>query len=229
MGVNDEHFHGNDDTTLRRRMKSVSERLRALGPGALHGIRRGIEKESLRVRPDGTLAATPHPAGLGSALTHPHVTTDFSEAQLELITGVHAGVESCLEELTAIHQARLPADRRRAAVGASMPCGLPRTTPFPSAATAAPTSAGRRPSTASASRTATAGACRPSPASTTTSLPDAPAAPGGGSNDEYFALIRNFRRHSWLLLYLFGASPAVCSSFVEGRAHELETLGPGTL
>ena len=43
----------------------------------------------------------------------------------------------------------------------------------------------------------------------------------------YFALIRNFRRHAWLLLYLFGASPAVCSSFVAGRAHELQPLADG--
>ena len=53
---------------------------------AIKSIRRGIEKESLRVRPDGSLAATAHPAGLGSPLTHPQITTDFSEAQLELIT-----------------------------------------------------------------------------------------------------------------------------------------------
>ena len=52
--------------------------------------------------------------------------------------------------------------------------------------------------------------------------------PGAQSNDAYFALIRNFRRHSWLLLYLFGASPAVCSSFVAGRPHELQRLGEGT-
>ncbi len=52
--------------------------------------------------------------------------------------------------------------------------------------------------------------------------------PGVG-NDEYFALIRNFRRHAFLLLYLFGASPAVCSSFVAGREHELQTLTPHTL
>ena len=48
------------------------------------------------------------------------------------------------------------------------------------------------------------------------------------SNDAYFALIRNFRRHSWLLLYLFGASPAVCASFVADRAHELERLSEDT-
>ena len=67
----------------------LHQRLDALAPESLANLRRGIEKESLRVRPDGTLATTPHPAALGSALTHPHITTDFSESQLELITGVH--------------------------------------------------------------------------------------------------------------------------------------------
>jgi glutamate--cysteine ligase len=52
--------------------------------------------------------------------------------------------------------------------------------------------------------------------------------PGLG-NAGYFALIRNFRRHGWLLLYLFGASPAVCASFVDGRPHALRELRPGTL
>src|SRR5207247_8646314 len=49
------------------------------------------------------------------------------------------------------------------------------------------------------------------------------------ASEGYFALIRNFRRHAWLLLALFGASPAVCASFVEGRKHALEELAPGTL
>ena len=48
-------------------------------------------------------------------------------------------------------------------------------------------------------------------------------------NDAYFSLIRNFRRHSWLLLYLFGASPAVCATFVAGRTHRLQQLKSGTL
>src|SRR6185436_16497424 len=51
----------------------------------------------------------------------------------------------------------------------------------------------------------------------------------GVTSEEYFGLIRNFRRRSWLLLYLFGASPAVCPSFVEGRPHELLPLAPGSL
>ncbi len=45
----------------------------------------------------------------------------------------------------------------------------------------------------------------------------------------YFGLIRNFRRRSWLLLYLFGASPAACSSFLAGHPHGLQSLEGGTL
>jgi len=52
--------------------------------------------------------------------------------------------------------------------------------------------------------------------------------PGLGE-DDYFALIRNFRRHSFVLLTLFGASPAVCQSFVEDRKHELQRLSEYTL
>ena len=51
----------------------------------LTGIRRGLEKESLRSQANGRLVTTPHPIALGSALTHPHITTDFSESQVELI------------------------------------------------------------------------------------------------------------------------------------------------
>ena len=82
----------------------LQERLRTLPAGALAGLKRGIEKESLRVRPDGALALTPHPELLGAALTHPHITTDFSESQLELITGVHGDADGCLQELTEIHE-----------------------------------------------------------------------------------------------------------------------------
>ncbi|MDK6792829.1 glutamate--cysteine ligase, partial [Escherichia coli] len=45
----------------------------------------------------------------------------------------------------------------------------------------------------------------------------------------YIALIRNFRRYSWLLMYLFGASPALDKGFLRGRAHQLEELDGDTL
>jgi glutamate--cysteine ligase len=75
---------------------TLAERLRQLPAAQLRGIRRGVEKESLRTQANGSLALTPHPAALGSALTHPHITTDYSESQLELITGVHPSVQACL-------------------------------------------------------------------------------------------------------------------------------------
>ena len=106
-------------------MNPIDQRLRALTPGILGALLRGIEKESLRVRPDGTLADTPHPRALGSALTHPRITTDFSESQLELITGVHAGVDACLAELTELHQVVYRQIGDELLWCASMPCKLP--------------------------------------------------------------------------------------------------------
>ena len=54
--------------------------------GVLQGGRKGVEKESLRVSPDGRISHRPHPEALGSALTNEHITTDYSEALIELVT-----------------------------------------------------------------------------------------------------------------------------------------------
>src|SRR5690606_15854510 len=67
-------------------------------------IQRGIEKEGLRVDADGRLSMTPHPQALGSALTNSHVTTDYSEALLELITDPRTSVEGLLQELEETHR-----------------------------------------------------------------------------------------------------------------------------
>ncbi len=207
-------------------MASLKARLQTLPVAALQSMRRGIEKESLRSRSDGALAATPHPPALGSALTHAHITTDFSEAQLELITGAHADVDVCLDELTQIHQfvyRTLAAEGDEMLWVASMPCGLPADENIPIGVYGSSNVAraksvyrmglgyryGRRMQTISGIHY-------------NWSLP-------GLNNDDYFGLIRNFRRHSFLLLYLFGASPAVCDSFVAGREHGLQTLQGRTL
>ena len=213
---------------------TLADRLRRLPAARLQGIRRGIEKESLRALPNGNLARTPHPAALGSPLTHPHITTDYSESQLELITGVHAGVDDCLDELTQIHQFVYRAlaagdqgqgnghDQEQLWVG-SMPCGLPPDENIPIGSYGSSNIAraksvyrmglahryGRRMQTISGIHY-------------NWSMP-------GMSNEEHFALIRNFRRHAFLLLLLFGASPAVCTSFVAGREHGLQTLSEHTL
>jgi glutamate--cysteine ligase len=207
-------------------MTSLEDRLAQIGAARLAGMRRGVEKESLRALPSSALALTPHPAALGSPLTHAHITTDYSESQLELITGVHASAEACVAELNEIHQfvyrALAELGDERLWVG-SMPCGLPpdETIPLGRYGTSNVGRAksiyrmglahryGRRMQTISGIHY-------------NWSLP-------GLSNADHFGLIRNFRRHSFLLLLLFGASPAVCSSFVAGREHGLQPLAEGTL
>ena len=189
----------------------------------LAGIRRGIEKEGLRALSNGGLALTPHPAALGSALTRPHITTDFSESQLELITGARLGVEECVQELQRVHQfvhRTLDAQCDGELMWASsMPSGLPIDETIPlgrygSSHVGRSKSVyrmglghryGRRMQTISGIHY-------------NWSLP-------GVSSEEYFALIRNFRRHAFVLLYLYGASPVLSPCFVEGRSHQLQPMG----
>ncbi len=211
---------------------AFDQRLSALPPEVLKGLKRGIEKESLRVRPDGALALTPHPVALGSALKHPHITTDFSEALIELITGVHTGVEACLEELERIHQFVVHHIGDEVLWGASMPCNLPDEKAIPIARYGG-SNVGLAKTVYRIGLSHRYGRRMQMIAGLhyNFSLPEAawPLLQLGGASEGYFALIRNFRRHAWLLLTLFGASPAVCSSFVEGRKHELRELAPGTL
>ncbi|MDE0223607.1 MAG: glutamate--cysteine ligase [Gammaproteobacteria bacterium] len=209
------------------------------GREELARLRRGIEKESLRVTPRGTLAATPHPPALGSTLTHPHITTDFSEAQPELITGVYESAAACIAELEDIHRFVYHHLGDESLWAASMPCALTADEDIPLGRygeshigrmkTIYRRGLGHRygrvmqtisgihynfsvpeslwPVIARA-RSETADADTPTRA--------------------YFDLIRNFRRDSWLLIYLFGASPAVCASFVRGRPHGLQRLDEST-
>lgn len=204
-------------------MTRLQQRLAGLVAADLDGIRRGIEKESLRALPDGTLALTPHPQRLGSALTHPHVTTDFSESQLEFITGVHAGVASCLEELTQIHQHVFREIGSELLWAASMPCELPADETIPIGRYGA-SNVGRAKSVYRMGLGHRYGRRM----QTISGIHYNWSMPGLSSAD-YFGLIRNFRRHSFLLLYLFGASPAVCPSFVASREHRLVPLGTCSL
>lgn len=209
-------------------------------PGALRGVGRGIEKESLRVLPDGTLSQRPHPRALGSPLTHPQITTDFSEAQLELITGVHTSPEAALAELEDVHRFVYAGIGDELMWTASMPCLLGSDDEIPVGRYGTSNIAqaktiyrlglgnryGRLMQTISGIHY-------------NFSVPDAfwphlaaavGAQPGQDFRTQsYFGLIRNFRRWSWLLIYLFGASPVLCKSFVKGRSHRLESFDEGSL
>lgn len=207
-------------------MTKLHERIGAQPPERLAGIRRGVEKEGLRVLPSGALALTPHPEALGAALTHPLITTDFSESQLELITGAHRSAQATLDELVEVHQFTYRALAQQPGGGemmwvSSMPCGLPTDETIPLGRYGSSNIGraksvyrmglghryGRRMQTISGIHY-------------NWSLP-------GVTSEEYFALIRNFRRSAFVLLYLFGASPALCPCFVAGREHSLQPLGDG--
>ncbi|WP_420850223.1 glutamate--cysteine ligase [Ramlibacter algicola] len=204
-------------------MSRLPTALSRLDAERLRAIRRGIEKESLRATESGALALTPHPAALGSALTHPHITTDYSESQLELITGVHATPETCLEELLRVHQFTMRALGDEMLWVSSMPCVLPADENIPIGRYGS-SNVGRAKSVYRMGLAHRYGRRM----QTISGIHYNWSMPGVDS-EGYFALIRNFRRHAFLLLYLFGASPALCSSFVEGRDHGLQQLAPGTM
>jgi glutamate--cysteine ligase len=48
-------------------------------------------------------------------------------------------------------------------------------------------------------------------------------------SEQYFGVLRNYRRFGWLVLYLFGTSPAVSNSFFAGREKTLPRLDADTL
>jgi len=218
---------------------SVFRQVLEKNPSLLQQVQRGVEKESLRVTSSqATLAQTPHPAALGSALTHPSITTDYSEALLEFITPVSASISATEQALANIHRFTAQHLEDEFLWNASMPCIVNGDAGIPIASfghsnvgqmkriyrNGLSVRYGRR-------MQAIAGIHY------NFSLPDAfwQAAQGavGQQHDTmqfqtegYLALIRNFFSRVWLLLYLLGASPTVCASFIQGnRSHPLKPLG----
>lgn len=196
----------------------------AVSPAQVQGMRRGLEKESLRALPDGSLALTPHPAALGSALTHPHITTDFCESQLELITGVHASAQACISELTEVQQFTARALGSEWMWASSMPCELPPDDAAIPLGQYGSSNVGRSKTVYRRGLGYRYGRRMQTISGIhyNWSLPNL-------SSADYLGLIRNFRRYGFALLYWLGASPAVCASFVAGREHRLQTLEPNTL
>jgi glutamate--cysteine ligase len=204
----------------------------------LQDILRGLEKESLRITPEGTLAKTPHSRALGSALTHPKITTDYSEALLEFITSPFNDTKNLLDELNRIHgytYAQIHSQNEILWPG-SMPCKLGTDEDIPVAQYGSSNSGkmktvyrlglghryGRSMQTIAGIHYNFSLPDSFWEALKTLHQPDSDESLQDFKTRGYFALIRNFRRYYWLLIYLFGASPAVCSCFVENRQHQLK-------
>ena len=206
----------------------------------LTGGKKGVEKESLRVTQDGGIAQTPHPLALGSALTHPYITTDYSEALLEFITPPCTDVWAVRECLSQIHKFVYSKLDDELLWATSMPCLIAGEDSIPIAYYGT-SNVGtmkhvyRRGLGYRYGRTmqAIAGV------HFNYSLPGAfwplfQEVAGDSQelqqfiSDSYFCLIRNFQRLGWVIPYFFGASPAVCKSFFGDGPDWLEEFDPHT-
>ncbi|MCG5500764.1 glutamate--cysteine ligase [Ectothiorhodospira lacustris] len=200
------------------------------GARCLRGTRIGLEKESLRVDTDGSIARTPHPRALGSALTHPWITTDYSEALLEFITPPCDTPGEALAFLRDLHAFTYPRIDDEFLWATSMPCVLAGEQGIP-VARYGDSNAGRMKTVyrlglghrygrlmqviAGVHFNFSMGECF---------WPIYQQVLGAEGEEPrrfrdrgYFGMIRNLQRLGWLIPYLFGASPAVCRSFLAGK------------
>lgn len=224
-----EQLHDNLSGIIRDRHQHV-----------LSGSRIGLEKESLRVDDDGKISQLPHPRVLGSALTNPYITTDYSEALLELITPPMQGILTTLEFLQKIHQFVYAGLGDESLWSASMPCVVDGEESIPIARygtsnlgmmkTVYRRGLGHR---YGKMMQVIAGVhfnysmqddfwpYYRDLAGQASSLRDF-------ISDRYLALTRNLQRYGWLIYYLFGTSPAVCKSFLNGQPGPLKQFDATT-
>ncbi|HEX8883636.1 MAG TPA: glutamate--cysteine ligase [Noviherbaspirillum sp.] len=223
---------------LKRRLALLaSEQARPLLQQGL----RGIERETLRVTADGRLATTPHPPALGSALTHPQITTDYSEALLEFITPAEHDIATALTQLDAIHRYATSMLGQELLWSQSMPVPLPAEEEIPIAwyGTSHIGMIKHVYRRGLALRYGRAMQCiagihyNYSLAESLWPLLQQEEGASGCLRDyqseSYIALVRNFYRTNWLLMLLFGAAPALDAGFMRGHEHQLQRLSDDTL
>ena len=222
------------DRAFERRVSSL---INSGEPGILQGGRKGVEKESLRVHADGRIAHTPHPRILGSALTSEHITTDFSESLIELVTPAFTTSWELLQYLCDLHQFVYRRLGDELLWATSMPCELASDADVPIAKYGRSNLGRLKTAYRNGLRNRYGGMMQAiSGVHFNYSFPErfwdawAAAREWRGPVDAaarstgYFELLRNYRRFGWLVLYLFGASPAVGRSFLADAHADLPRL-----
>ena len=201
---------------------------------------RGIEKEGLRVKTDTRISQVPHQVSLGSALTHPYITTDYSEALLEFITPVRDSASKVLDFLQTAHSYTYQHLGDELIWPASMPGVIDEELDVP-IAQFGDSNVGQLKHVYRHGLWHRYGRKMQCIAGLHYNFSVADELWGDLAkiqnspldqnfiSEGYFSLIRNFRRNSWLLLYLFGASPTLDKSFVTGKDHPLQPLDDESL
>ncbi|MEP2652136.1 MAG: glutamate--cysteine ligase [Paraglaciecola sp.] len=225
---------------------SFSERLTTLrNPSimkTLTGIKHGVERETLRINPNGGLAQTPHQESLGAALTHEYITTDFSESLLEFITPPESSIDKTIGQLKDVHKFVMTNIGDERLWPMSMPCFIENQDAIP-IANYGTSNVGKMKSLYRVGLKNRYGSMMQAISGVhfNFSLPndfwekwlDADTfleVDKDSISSAYFGLIRNYRRFCWVIPYLYGASPALCSSFIKGKETGLpfKKLGKGT-
>ncbi len=206
----------------------------------LRGGLKGVERESLRVTPTGAIARTPHPAALGAPLTNEHITTDFSESLLELVTPPFQHSWELLQYLCDIHQFVYRYLGEEMLWPSSMPCALDGEQSIPIAQFGS-SNVGRMKSVYRHGLGLRYGRIMqaisgvhfnysfpPQLWDVLAHVDKSGAAQQDFVSQRYFGVLRNYRRCGWIVLYLFGTSPAVSKSFFAGRGTNLKQLDADT-
>ena len=206
----------------------------------LQRCRKGVEKEALRVTRDCALATTRHPPALGSALTNRYITTDFSEALLEFVTPAYTSTWETLQFLCDIHQFVYQQLDNELLWAASMPCLIEADEAIP-VARYGDSNVGKMKTVYRLGLGHRYGRMMQTISGVhfNFSLPEEfwdhyqeLEKDTGGSQEfrsaSYFGLLRNVRRMGWLVLFLFGNSPAICKCFTDGAKPGLEEFDKGT-
>ncbi len=237
--------NGRGQSALRVPGLSMSNRLRRYlellaDPqlnASLHGIRFGLEREALRVDAESLPAKTPHPEMLGAPLTHPRITTDFSEALLELVTEPHRSPEAALKQLRDMFAVSCDALAPGEALWAASMPHCPNDERDIALAHYGTSASAQMKTLYRAGLSHRYGCRRQIIAGLhfNFSLPDNfwqryHALLGEHCplrelrDDAWFHILRNCHRWSWLLAYLFGASPVMPPSFPRQRGIGLRRL-----
>jgi glutamate--cysteine ligase len=206
----------------------------------LRGGRKGVEKESLRVSVDGEIIHTRHPEALGAPLTNEHITTDFSESLIELVTPPFGESWELLQYLCDIHQFVYRHLNDELLWATSMPCAINGDASIPLAQFGS-SNVGRMKTIYRHGLGVRYGRIMQAISGVHFNysfgsklwgvLEEVNRSKLAGQDfisEQYFGVLRNYRRYGWLILYLFGTSPAVSKSFFAGRETALAAFDGDT-
>ncbi len=200
---------------------------------SLSGIGRGIEREGLRVLSEGKLSNHRHYQQLGSALTHSYITTDYAECLLEFITPVSYDAEQSIAQLRDIQKYTVSNINDEVIWPMSMPCFVEDDDNIELAQYGS-SNIGTMKTVYRQGLKNRYGSMMQVIAGIHFNFSfsqafwqDLKRIDGNEDDlqayisDKYFALLRNYKRYCWLIPYLYGSSPAMCSSFLQNKQTNL--------